>query len=584
MDCDACHAFTTWKKEITFNHSIDTKYKLKEKHAELKCNDCHLVDKKKKIFQYQWPNLASKDCLACHKDDFHRFSKLNIKSYKMGDLNKCASCHNESKWKDIHDFDHNEQTRYPIDGKHTDLKCEECHLIKKNKKNKMEPLPKVGIYKWALFNTKTCEICHNSPHLKEFSKALLKKNCTDCHTTKNWFTIKDGTGFDHDKTRFALTGDHKEIRCSDCHGPTGKQIFKFKSFDKEFCIDCHNNVHKNQFNTKFENQKCSECHNTDKFTERLSFDHKKTNYQLLGAHSKVKCEECHIPTSSKIILKSPNADKKHFANGKNFQLGLYKFPQIKDKEKECITCHSDYHKGQLDKNCKTCHNDEKWSETTFDHNKDSKYRLVDKHTKVKCAKCHLPQPNQFVIFKNQKRPLIQYKPIGQACIDCHKDPHKGSFGRQCQECHSERDWKITKNFHKNFSLTGVHYALECSECHKDGRKLSGLSQQCISCHLKDDVHNGTLPNCKECHQQQFWDISAFKHSMSNFPLRGAHRTIDCSECHKGGVYKGLASQCYTCHRSDAVAATSFNHNAPFDFTYSNCTDCHLQQFSFSGAH
>jgi nitrate/TMAO reductase-like tetraheme cytochrome c subunit len=580
MDCDKCHGLNSWKKEITFDHSLDTKYKLKGKHAEIKCNDCHLVDKKKKTFQYQWPNLAQRDCITCHKDDFHRFNVNVVKSYKVGNLNKCASCHTENKWKEIHDFSHDEQTRYPIGGKHTDLKCAECHLPK-DKRFKQAPLPKVGIYNWAHFDAKTCEVCHNSPHQKEFSKELLKKKCTDCHIDKSWYTIKDGAGFDHDKTRFSLTGDHKEIRCSDCHGPSGKQVFKFKSFDKDFCIDCHNNIHKKQFTTKFENQKCSECHSTEKFTERLRFDHKNTNYDLLGSHTKVKCEECHIPTQTKVLLRTPNTDRKQFSLGKNLLLGLFKFTL--DKEKECIACHSDYHKGQLSNNCKSCHQEDKWTETTFKHNEDSKYPLLGKHNKVKCSKCHLPEPNQSVLFKKENRPLIKYKPLGQACLDCHKDPHKGSFGKQCQECHTERDWKVTKNFHKNFTLTGVHYALECSECHKDGRKLAGLSQQCISCHLKDDVHSGTLSNCKECHQQQFWDISAFRHSLSQFPLRGAHRTIDCFDCHKGGVYKGLNAQCYTCHKDAAMSASSFNHTTPINYIYSDCTECHLQQFSFSGA-
>lgn len=582
MDCNTCHAFTSWKKDISFNHSIDTKYKLNSKHAEIKCNDCHLIDKKKKTFQYQWPNLAQRDCLTCHKDDFHKFNGNDVKSHKMGDLMKCSSCHSETKWKEIHDFNHNKQTRYPLDGKHLDLKCGECHLPIQKVAVKTQPPLKFGNYKWAQLETKTCETCHDSPHEKDFSKDLLKKRCTECHSAESWYTLKSGGGFEHDKTRFSLSGSHKTTRCSDCHGPSGKQVFKFKAVDKEFCGDCHSNVHKNQFSPKIDVQKCAECHTTDKFTERKKFDHKNTNFELLDTHLKIKCEECHLPTQSKFNIMSPNTNKKKFPEGKELQLGNFRFPQIKDKD--CLSCHNDYHRGQLDDNCKKCHQENKWTETKFDHNEDSKYRLLDKHSKLKCNKCHLPATNnQVVTFKNETRPLINYKPLAQNCYDCHKDPHKGSFGRQCHECHTERGWTVTRDFHKNFTLSGVHYALECSECHKDGKKLAGLSQQCISCHLKDDVHSGTLSNCKECHQQQFWDISAFRHSLSRFPLRGAHRTIDCFECHKGGVYKGLSSQCFTCHSEDAASATSFNHTSFRDYTRSDCTECHLQQFSFSGA-
>jgi nitrate/TMAO reductase-like tetraheme cytochrome c subunit len=176
--------------------------------------------------------------------------------------------------------------------------------------------------------------------------------------------------------------------------------------------------------------------------------------------------------------------------------------------------------------------------------------------------------------------------MGQQCVDCHKDVHRGGFGNQCQECHVPRGWKVTKDFHKNFTLTGVHYTLECAECHKDGRKLSGLSQQCMSCHQKDDVHSGTLPDCKECHRQHFWDVAGFKHSMTRFPLRGAHRTIDCLDCHnKGGwlgIYKGMSTQCQSCHAADFTAATSASalagHSAAT--SASDCSQCHRNQFSF----
>jgi hypothetical protein len=582
FDCITCHSFASWNKDVLFNHSLDTKYKLKGKHTELKCNDCHLIDKKKKQFQYQWPQLSQNDCLTCHKDESHKFSGNNLKSHKMGNLFKCSSCHSETKWNDIHDFNHNEQTRYPLDGKHLDLKCAECHLPQiKTSKNLTPPKPKYGIYKWDAFETKTCETCHDSPHNKEFSKDLLKKRCTECHTAESWYTLKNGGGFDHDKTRFSLSGNHKTIRCSECHGPSGKQIFKFKSADKEFCIDCHNDIHKNQFSSKIETQKCGDCHSSVNFKERKKFEHNNTSYDLFGTHLKIKCEECHSPTENKTKISSPNTSKKTAPEGQIFKLGIFKFPQV--KEKDCSACHKDYHNGQLDNNCKKCHQESKWTETNFDHNEDSKYRLLDKHTKLKCNKCHLPATNsQTVNFKNEKKPLVIYKPLAQSCNDCHKDPHKGSFGKQCHECHSERGWSLTRNFHKNFTLSGVHYALECSECHKDGKKLAGLSQQCISCHLKDDVHSGTLSNCKECHQQQFWDISAFRHSLTRFPLRGVHRTLDCFECHKGGVYKGLSSQCFTCHSDDAASA-SFNHTTPNNLIYTNCTECHTQQFTFSGA-
>ncbi|MEQ1723118.1 MAG: cytochrome c3 family protein, partial [Pseudobdellovibrio sp.] len=62
-DCNACHSNNSWKNELTFNHNTDTKFKLIEKHVDLKCHDCHKVDKKNNIFKYTWPKLQQDGCL-----------------------------------------------------------------------------------------------------------------------------------------------------------------------------------------------------------------------------------------------------------------------------------------------------------------------------------------------------------------------------------------------------------------------------------------------------------------------------------------------------------------------------------------
>jgi len=165
------------------------------------------------------------------------------------------------------------------------------------------------------------------------------------------------------------------------------------------------------------------------------------------------------------------------------------------------------------------------------------------------------------------------------CAGCHKDPHDGHYGPKCSECHTEQSWKQAKDFHKDFALSGIHYSLECAECHRDGRKLAGMSQDCTVCHQKDDIHAGTLPNCGDCHRQQFWENPHFNHSMSMFPLRGIHRTLDCASCHDRGIYKGAPSQCVDCHLNDALSASGAgvpDHSLILD---RKCSECH-NQFKF----
>lgn len=570
-NCTTCHNQEEWKIS-DFDHKV-TNYPLRSRHDELKCNECHQ--------QKQNPSLATKeslfkftglkkDCLTCHKD-YHFFKNLKHKTH--GPLNNCIKCHNESTWKEVENFDHNQQTRYKIDGKHMNLNCLDCH-IKKDKNNNLLG----SIYHWPQLKTKNCETCHDSPHLREFSPALLKKACTECHVTSNWFDMPGGKKFDHSKTRFSITGAHETVSCSSCHGPQKKKIFKFKSPALKFCVDCHQNIHGQQFSKSINTNQCTTCHSTTNFTERLDFDHSKTRYPLEGSHKNLKCAECHLASKSQVLLTPPNikSEKTNPSRSVAFTLSQFKFPHVKTTE--CLSCHVDYHQKQLDTTCLNCHTLESWKKTKFLHNKHSDFLLKYKHEQVKCSECHKPISGKTVQLKKELRKVTLYKPINQNCVSCHKDVHKGEFGNKCQECHSEKGWRTTKDFHKNFTLTGVHFSLECAECHKDNRKLAGISELCITCHAKDDVHSGSLPQCQECHRQQFWEVTGFKHSLTQFSLRGAHRTLDCMECHRNGTYKGLQPDCYSCHLQEALGVSNPNHTG---FTnLNNCNECHLNQFSW----
>jgi hypothetical protein len=571
--CDACHGFSEWKLP-KFDHSV-TRYPLHGKHAQIKCEDCHKQDPKivaqPNRKNWKWQGLKS-ECLSCHKD-YHKFGPHQMKRFSP--LNSCTPCHTDTKWKDIKNFDHNVHTRFVVDGKHEEVKCEECHLTKDAKAKPIVWLP-VGVYKWQQLEQKTCENCHKNPHIGKFSEKLLAKKCTACHITTSWSAMKDGKDFDHSKTRFALTGKHRNAACADCHKRDNKEIYKFGHFEQKFCIECHTNIHDKMFSAKFNTGACADCHTTDNFTKRQTFDHGTTRMPLNGAHGKLECASCHTPSGTKMTIVWPNLNKKEFPQGKKFEHNKYYNPNYKPGE--CLSCHADVHKGQLGSDCKRCHTETAWKIKNFDHNKQTHYELQYKHADVACNKCHTPIKGETVKEFKRNVQVVRYKPISAECSTCHKDVHKGNFGPNCKECHTERGWKVTRDFHKNFTLTGIHYSLDCAECHKDGRKLAGLSQQCLACHQKDDVHYGTLPHCQDCHRQQFWDINSYKHSLSLFPLRGTHRTLDCSDCHKTGVYQGLSTSCYACHSADYAGATSPNHvTGNFSTT---CTNCHHQQFTW----
>ena len=58
---------------------------------------------------------------------------------------------------------------------------------------------------------------------------------------------------------------------------------------------------------------------------------------------------------------------------------------------------------------------------------------------------------------------------------------------------------------------------------------------------------------------------------------GTHATIECAECHSGGVYQGLPSDCVGCHLEDYEGAISPDHPAAGFPT--DCEMCHRQSDS-----
>lgn len=557
--CNSCHNQTTWKLE-KFNHAV-TGYPLREKHAELKCVECHKQTKvaAQDLAHFMWKGLK-RDCRSCHKDA-HHFGVLSLK--KVGDLNQCINCHTEGSWKRIHSFDHGRNTRFEIEGKHLGVDCIKCHVPMGGKGSTQK-------YVFKELALKTCETCHKSPHKNMRSKEFSRK-CSDCHVADGWKLFKKGkTTFDHTKgTRFALTGKHQELSCSLCHQQDKKPIFKFESFDKQFCQDCHTNVHRGQFSPTQTDKSCAACHDTVSFKKLLPFNHSKTRFTLTGKHAETKCADCHKPTEE-------------FFPGKELKpKSRFVFEGIPE-EGFCTSCHENVHKGQFSSKaarrlCTDCHTTKNFRDRLpFDHNSTS-FVLKDKHKDLKCAKCHIPTKVMYRAPSRNFKNKFNFPEIDlRDCNACHKDPHLGSMGGKCSECHVERGWKETRDFHKYFTLNGVHYSLDCVECHQGNRRLGGQSQNCALCHQKDDVHGGSLPFCTECHLQQFWEVTKFKHSMSNFPLRGVHRTLDCFDCHKGGLYKGLQSRCVDCHTADLALVTTPIHAMP---AFESCGVCH-NQFSF----
>jgi hypothetical protein len=516
-----------------------------------KCLDCHkelaeaLANKHGYHAQMQMRNPNGKDCVKCHLE--HNGEKFNLIRWEP------------SKEK----FDHR-LTGYKLEGKHTNLQCEKCHTL-----GHMVPALKALIKykdpaKSFFAQSPDCIPCHTDPH-----KGQLGNECTKCHNVESW---KAANNFDHAKTRYPLTGLHIKVPCEKCHKPdTPGGPARYKDMKFSACSDCHLDPHRGEFK-----KACDACHTTSSWKTMLpgyDFDHSKTKYPLLGKHATVACTACHIKDDFKKEIP--------FAN--------------------CKDCHTpDPHKGQFDSRpkqgeCAECHTVDGWKPSTFgvkEHD-TSKYPLKGAHSKVDCAKCHIPAGKDTV-----------YKVKFALCTDCHKDAHDNQFAgapykNRCEDCHTVVDWHrttytIAKHRDSRYPLNGAHAAVPCADCHKIG--LGGRTDKilpfkfedrtCSACHK--DPHkgefdkemarkraSGTPFGCEACHTTKSWaDINGFDHSKTKFPLLGAHRTVACADCHKPTTvyesrFKGTSQACEACHQ-DA-------HDGQFILVKDNtthCADCH----------
>ena len=367
-NCLNCHNFDSFKnpKVVTFDHS-KTHFPLKGKHSSVGCLVCHKTEIVNGKPVQNFKNLLSESCTPCHKD---------VHETKFG--NDCQQCHTEESFhniKNISTFNH-DLTKFALLGKHKSVTCKSCHKtehftdpIKHDKCSNCHTdyhkgeFAKNGVptpdckechtnegYKFTTFNIKRhnlttfplegahlatscgachkpqtnwsfskkgtkCVECHTSEHKGKMSeKYLANDNCTKCHNTRSWKSVK----FDHELTGFKLEGVHASKACGDCHyqkNNNGERIQKFQSLTKD-CNDCHKDNHVGQFaeNGKTE---CIKCHNFDDW-KKLKFDHNSTRFKLEGAHQNVECNKCHKQTT----------DEKGTYIKYNF------------KSVECTVCHS----------------------------------------------------------------------------------------------------------------------------------------------------------------------------------------------------------------------------------------------------
>ena len=162
-----------------------------------------------------------------------------------------------------------------------------------------------------------------------------------------------------------------------------------------------------------------------------------------------------------------------------------------------------------------------------------------------------------------------------------QSPHGDLLKIDCSDCHSTEGWTYAVNAafkHEitGFNLEGQHQFIDCRSCHSS-MIFNEVKTNCVDCH--SDIHNNMLGlDCSRCHTAESWIISNVTelHQQSRFPLVGAHRSADCSDCHLSSSlmeFRPLGIECVDCHRTDYDQTSNPNHataNMSLD-----CNECHL---------
>ncbi len=335
-----------------------------------------------------------------------------------------------------------------------------------------------------------------------------------------------------------------ETECAKCHAAFTRTM------QRDLCLSCHDHADVKadiDSGTGFHGQsksveqvECATCHAEHEGRsadivklDSDTFDHTLTDFKLTGSHAERVCQDCHSEAR-----------------------------RFREEPSDCFSCHetNDSHQGQLGKDCSNCHKSTHWTETSFDHDKNTSYPLSGSHQVVKCALCHTNQ---------------RYKGVSTDCYSCHQinDYHQGNFGKDCKQCHQTKNWKENNFDHgkaSEFALQGQHSEISCDSCHIANQFKEPLAKECVSCHLADDVHQGVnSADCSACHNTREWKNPQFDHQKdTDFPLKSQHAKLDCRICHTGTTKDmKLDTACFSCHQIDDVHQQSLGKN---------CARCHSE--------
>jgi hypothetical protein len=444
-----------------------------------------------------------------------------------------------------------------------------------------------------------------SPH------GALRGECSECHTPDRWAPISRQPLFRHEKTGFPLEGSHARADCLGCH-----RSLVFNRVGVA-CIDCHKDPHKGQLGTR-----CEACHTPRSFRSQLEIFkvHDQAQLVLFAGHASVPCEGCHRGQKPEAFASTPttctschqealrratnpnhvmagfthSCESCHVAVARSWARSTFKHPagfplqaahanvacsachaqRFTGTSRECVGCHLQAFNTAKNPNhlasgfptqCTACHRDSGWRPATFTDHGQTRFPLTGAHERTDCTRCHAGG---------------RYTGTPTDCVGCHQanyqaaknpDHAAAGFSTACASCHGTQAWQPASFDHDRtrFPLSGAHRNAACAQCHVGGR-VKGTATECVACHQRsfqatrnpNHVAAGFPTTCASCHGTSAWrPATGVDHDLTRFPLTGAHRGVDCAQCHTGGQFSRTPTQCFSCHQARYQATRNPNHAA-----------------------
>jgi Zn finger protein HypA/HybF involved in hydrogenase expression len=301
---------------------------------------------------------------------------------------------------------------------------------------------------------------------------------------------------------------------------------------------------------------CRTCHAPDSWAQARvgrEFDHAQYGYALDGAHRGAPCLLCHL---------------------------TLEFTEVAGTA--CAECHQDVHAGELGAECERCHTTRSFIDRTDEvrSHRLTRFPLTGAHRMTDCESCHRRSGPTGMTFANLPTDCGACH-LGEFRATVNPDHQAAGFPTDCSTCHSTQGWEGSDFNHAltGFALTGAHRTVDCQSCHGDLR-FTGASPECFACHEgayrtaadPDHAGGGFPTQCADCHSTSGWSPAGFDHSLSAFPLTGAHAVTECMQCHGDGVYAGKDPACVACHLGDYQSTANPVHSTSGFGT--DCAACH----------